>query len=134
LYSVVRCRRDLFGDRADGVQVVEEVHDVFRAGKQRQMAADDQRFIAAVAFDLHRPLSHVLLFSLAFALVLGGGAVYHYLREPELVRVFTEEAIALSEENGFTEWLNQGRFYHGWALVGLPDLKEAKTLLDELNS
>jgi hypothetical protein len=26
---------------ADGVHVAEEVHDVFRAGKQRQMAADD---------------------------------------------------------------------------------------------
>ena len=63
------------------------------------------------------------LFSLAFALTVGASSVYHYRREPEIVRVYTQEAIALSEENGFTEWLNQGRFYHGWALAELGQLE-----------
>jgi predicted ATPase len=63
------------------------------------------------------------LFSLAFALTVGAGSVYHYRREPQIVRVYTEEAIALSEENGFTEWLNRARFYHGWALVELGELE-----------
>jgi len=39
-----------------------------------------------------------------------------------------EEVIVLSEENGFTEWLNWGRFIRGWALakLGQPEQGIAK--------
>jgi predicted ATPase len=33
--------------------------------------------------------------------------------------VQAEEAISLSEENGFSTWLNWGQFTHGWALAEL---------------
>jgi tetratricopeptide (TPR) repeat protein len=42
-----------------------------------------------------------------------------YRREPEIVRLHTAEAILLSEDHGFVEWLHQARFFHGWSLVEL---------------
>jgi tetratricopeptide (TPR) repeat protein len=59
------------------------------------------------------------LFSLAFMLSAGGSGLHHYRRQPETVRVYSEEAVALSDENGFIEWLHQAHFYHGWALAEL---------------
>ncbi|MBV8453999.1 MAG: tetratricopeptide repeat protein, partial [Deltaproteobacteria bacterium] len=63
------------------------------------------------------------LFSLAFALTAPGSIFRHYRREPEIALVQAEEGIALSQENGFSEMLNWGRFTQGWALVelGQPD-------------
>jgi len=62
------------------------------------------------------------LFSLAFVLSVGGSAVNHYRRQPETVRVYSEEAVALSDENGFMEWLNQACFYHGWSVAELGEV------------
>jgi tetratricopeptide (TPR) repeat protein len=44
-------------------------------------------------------------------------------REPQIVRLHTSEAIVLSEERGFVEWLHQARFYHGWSLAELGQLE-----------
>ena len=56
------------------------------------------------------------LHSLAFALVIAGGLVAQQRRQTDLARAYSEEGIAVSEENGFAEWLPWGRFIHGWAL------------------
>ena len=61
------------------------------------------------------------MFTLAFALTVGGG-IYHYRRQPEIVRVCSEEAIAITAENGFTEWVSQARLYRSWALAELGQL------------
>jgi hypothetical protein len=42
-----------------------------------------------------------------------------YRREPEIVRQHASEGIVLSEEHGFSEWLQQARFFHGWSLAEL---------------
>ena len=59
------------------------------------------------------------LFSLAFVLAAGGSGINHYRRQPGRVRVYLEEAVALSDENGVMEWLDQACFYHGWAVAEL---------------
>jgi predicted ATPase len=56
------------------------------------------------------------LHSLAFALVIPGGLVALQRRQTDLARAYSEEGIAVSEENGFVEWLLWGRFIRGWAL------------------
>jgi tetratricopeptide (TPR) repeat protein len=58
------------------------------------------------------------LLSLAGALAIGG---YFALdrKQPNICLARCEEIIALSEENGFAEWLPWGRFMHGWALFEL---------------
>jgi len=63
------------------------------------------------------------LFSLGDALIMAG-ALYQKLRQPELVLAHCEEAIALSEENGFAEWLLWSRAYHGLALIALGQITE----------
>ena len=47
-----------------------------------------------------------------------------YRREPETVLTCAEEAIALSEEHGFAEWLPWGRFHRGWALAELGQINQ----------
>src|SRR5437763_2824797 len=37
---------------------------------------------------------------------------------------YAEDAIVLAEENGFVQWLNQGRLHRGWALAELGQLKK----------
>jgi len=64
------------------------------------------------------------LFSLGSALVIGAGELFLERRQPESARVHCEEVIALSEENGFAEWLPWGRFIHGWALFELGQVSE----------
>ncbi len=64
------------------------------------------------------------LFSLDHALTVRGGVLARYRREPEIVRVHAEEAMALSEENGFREWLAWGRFNHDWALAEQGQLEQ----------
>ena len=63
------------------------------------------------------------LFSLGFALSVGA-TVHQYRREPKLVRAHSEEAITLSEEYGFPNWLGWARFHHGWALAELGQLEQ----------
>jgi tetratricopeptide (TPR) repeat protein len=59
------------------------------------------------------------LFSLGLWLSVSLGTFRTYRREPELARLHADEAVALSEENGFRDWVNWGRFHHGWALAEL---------------
>jgi len=63
------------------------------------------------------------MFSLGLALTGPGSTFRRYRYEPEIALVQAEEAIALSQQNGFSDWLNLGRFTQGWALVelGQPD-------------
>jgi tetratricopeptide (TPR) repeat protein len=72
---------------------------------------------AEQALRLARDSRH--LFSLAVALIAPGGTFRSYRREPEIALVQAKEAIALSQENGFSDWLNWGRFYQGWASADL---------------
>jgi adenylate cyclase len=51
------------------------------------------------------------------------GWLYHVRREPEAVREVAEAAMALGEEHGFPEWLEWGRWLHGWALAELGDIE-----------
>jgi class 3 adenylate cyclase/tetratricopeptide (TPR) repeat protein len=44
-------------------------------------------------------------------------------REPEAVREIGEAAMAIGEEHGFPEWLEWGRWLHGWALAELGDIE-----------
>jgi tetratricopeptide (TPR) repeat protein len=64
------------------------------------------------------------LFTLGFALLAGGETFHHFRREPEIVRTHAEEAITLSEEYRFAVWLSWARFYRGWALSELGQLKQ----------
>jgi len=51
------------------------------------------------------------------------GWLYQVRREPEAVREVAEAAMALGEEHGFPEWLEWGRWLHGWALAELGDIE-----------
>jgi predicted ATPase len=64
------------------------------------------------------------LFDLGFGLAVADALFHCYRLEPQIVRVHTEEGIALSEENGFAEWLNLGRFLNGWSLAELGHLEQ----------
>jgi tetratricopeptide (TPR) repeat protein len=64
------------------------------------------------------------LYDLGFVLTVPGGIVHRYRREPEILRLYAKEAIALCEENGFVEWLSLGRFCLGWALAELGQLEQ----------
>jgi tetratricopeptide (TPR) repeat protein len=61
-------------------------------------------------------------FTLGMVLVTVGW-LYQVRREPETVREIAEAAMAIGEEHGFPEWLEWGRWLHGWALVELGDIE-----------
>ena len=89
--------------------------------------ADSARF-SEEALQQARDSGH--LFSICFALTSPICALWR--REPEMVRVHTEEAIALAEKYGFATFLAVGRVYHGWALAelgqvnaGVEEIKDA---------
>jgi tetratricopeptide (TPR) repeat protein len=63
------------------------------------------------------------LFSLGLALTVKP-RTHGFLREPEIALTHVEEAIALSEEHGFAEWMPWGRFNRGWALAALGRVEE----------
>jgi predicted ATPase len=63
------------------------------------------------------------LFSLAYAHYAGAFLALRR-RQADLARAYSEEAIAVSEEHGFAEWLRQSRFFHGWALAELGQTAE----------
>jgi len=56
---------------------------------------------------------------------------HFYLREPEIACAHAEEAIALSEEHGFAEWMPWGRFNRGWALAVLGRVEEGVAEMEE---
>jgi len=80
--------------------------------------------VKAAEEGLRRARESKHLFSLGLALTLVGGMLPCYRREPEIVRAHAEEAVALSEENGFAQWLPWGRFHHGWALFEFGQVTE----------
>ncbi len=61
-------------------------------------------------------------FTLGMVLVTVGW-LYQVRREPETVREIAEAAMAIGEEHGFPEWLEWGRWLHGWALGELGDIE-----------
>jgi class 3 adenylate cyclase/tetratricopeptide (TPR) repeat protein len=63
------------------------------------------------------------LFSLGLALTVKP-RTHCFLREPEIALTLAEEAIALSDEHGFAEWIPWGRFNRGWALAELGRVEE----------
>jgi tetratricopeptide (TPR) repeat protein len=70
------------------------------------------------------------LYSLGHALSLKP-RTHFCLREPDIARAHAEEAIALSEEHGFAEWIPWGRFNRGWALSMLGRVKEGAAEMEE---
>jgi tetratricopeptide (TPR) repeat protein len=72
------------------------------------------------------------LFSIGFVLTIVEGWFRRLRREPDVALARAEEAIALSEENGFVNWLHWGRFHRGRALAetgkferGIAEMEEA---------
>ena len=63
-------------------------------------------------------------FTLGYALIFAGGLLARERRQADLARAYSEEGIAVSEENGFAEWVLQGGFIHGWALSELGQTAE----------
>ena len=63
---------------------------------------------------LARQLSHPFspVFALTFAVILHG-----LRREPEPLRAFSEEALAVATEHGFAFWVAPATAWRGWALV-----------------
>jgi class 3 adenylate cyclase/tetratricopeptide (TPR) repeat protein len=70
------------------------------------------------------------LYSLGHALTVKTFS-HRYLRQPEIARAHAEEAIVLSDEHGFAEWMPWGRFHHGWALAELGRVEEGVAEMEE---
>jgi predicted ATPase len=51
------------------------------------------------------------------------GWLYQVRREPQTVREIAEAAMAIGEEHGFPEWLEWGRWLHGWAPAELGEIE-----------
>ena len=64
------------------------------------------------------------LFSLTYALVMRA-RLHRYRRELEAARTWSEQGMALAEENGFPWWLEFGRLTHAWALAELGQVDQA---------
>ena len=69
------------------------------------------------------------LFSIGFALCVPD--VRYYRREPEVALAHADEAIVLSEENGFALFLAWARFTRGWAFVELGQLAQGMVEMEE---
>jgi tetratricopeptide (TPR) repeat protein len=61
----------------------------------------------------------ILLIDKTVSLAVTADASRAFRREPGLALVEAEEAIAISEENGFPYWLRRARFARGWAMAEL---------------
>jgi adenylate cyclase len=70
------------------------------------------------------------LFSLSLALTVKP-RTHYFLQEPESVLAHAEEAIALSEEHGFAEWMPWGRFHRGLAWTALGRLEEGVAEMEQ---
>jgi class 3 adenylate cyclase/predicted ATPase len=111
LLSSVLCQSAIACESAQALQLLG------RVGEAVTVAEDGLRYA--------RESKH--LFSLGLSLTVAGEMLHCYRLEPEIVRAHAEEAIALSEENGFAQWLPYGRFHHGWALAELGQLEQGVT-------
>ncbi|MBV8359221.1 MAG: AAA family ATPase, partial [Deltaproteobacteria bacterium] len=78
-----------------------------------------------------RESSH--LFSLVHALVLTT-VLFELRREPEKALVSAEEAIELSQENGFPQWLQMSRSLHGLVLVDLGQFDKGSAEIEEAHT
>jgi class 3 adenylate cyclase/tetratricopeptide (TPR) repeat protein len=78
------------------------------------------------------------LFSLSLLLSVWLATLRRNLREPQATLVCAEEGAALSADNGFRDFLNWGKFNHGWALTELGQrergVAEMETALTGLGS
>ena len=97
---------------------------------QVQGRVSDALRAAELALRHARETGH--LFSLGFVLTVIEGWLRHLRREPDAALARAEEGIALSEENGFVNWLHWGRFHRGRAFVeagkfeqGIAEMEEA---------
>jgi tetratricopeptide (TPR) repeat protein len=70
------------------------------------------------------------LFFLSLALAFRA-QIFLFRREPELAQALSAEAIVLSEENGFPDWLDLGHFIHGSAWIELGQLHRGIAELEE---
>jgi predicted ATPase len=84
---------------------------------------------AHTALTLARKLSHP--YSIAFALI-STTLVCLFRRETQLVLDYSDKAITISEEQGFSLWLTWATLYRGWALAengqrddGITDIRHA---------
>jgi class 3 adenylate cyclase/predicted ATPase len=89
-----------------------------QAGCVLQLLGRSVEAVKLVAAGLSRAREARHHFTLGLSLTLEGW-FHQYRREPEVVRAFADAAIALSEENGFPEWLSWGQYHRGWALAEL---------------
>jgi tetratricopeptide (TPR) repeat protein len=64
------------------------------------------------------------LLSLGAALIIGGAQFALDRNQPDVALAYCEEAIGLSQENGFAEWLPWGQFIHGWGLFELAQVDQ----------
>jgi class 3 adenylate cyclase/tetratricopeptide (TPR) repeat protein len=60
-------------------------------------------------------------FTLGMALITAGW-VHQVRREAETVREIANAAMAIGEEHGFPEWLEWGRWLHGWVVAELGEV------------
>jgi predicted ATPase len=78
----------------------------------------------AVEDNLRQARESRRLIDLALVLTVTAETFRYFLREPESALAQANEAIAISEDNGFSYWLHRGRFVRGWALADLGQLAE----------
>jgi class 3 adenylate cyclase/predicted ATPase len=102
----------LLFNTAVALELARDLHLLGRIGEALTVAEQGLRYA--------RDSKH--LFSLGFALSVPD--VRYYRREPEVALAHADEAIALSEENGFAYWRTWARFSHGWALAELGQLAQ----------
>jgi tetratricopeptide (TPR) repeat protein len=96
---------------------------------QLQGRVSDASEAAELALRHAREARH--LFSLGFVLTIAEGWLRHLRREPDVALARAEEAIALSEENGFVNWLHWGRFHRGRALAETGKFDQGITMMEE---
>src|SRR5262249_49785277 len=108
--NVNRLQIGLLFDTVVALMLARDLHLLGRIGEALTVAEQGLRYA--------RESKH--LFSLGFALCIPD--VRYYRREPEVALAHAEEAIALSEENGFAVWVVWARFSRGWALAELGQL------------
>jgi predicted ATPase len=112
LYNLQKHRSDTFLSGFDrGVACLSyEAHVLWFLGYPDQALMKSQK-----ALTLARELAHP--FSVAFALIFAAAWPRQPRREEQAVRSYAEEAITLSQEEGFPFWLALGTVLRGWALT-----------------
>jgi predicted ATPase len=89
-----------------------------QAGCAFQLLGHSAKAVKLVEAGLSRAREAQHRFTIGLALTVAGW-FHQYRREPEAVLAFADAGIALSQENGFPEWLSWGQYHRGWALAEL---------------